>query len=189
MSSFLPEALALLERLLEDAEPKERMGSVLEILLLRALALQAQRKQEEVLRTLGRALAVAEPEGYIRLFVDEGEPMAHLLMQMQRLPLANQPGSMHYRERLLTLLSKSYHEGMPHSAVSGLDMYPLSDPLSERELEVLRPIIAGYSNREIANRLVLAVSTVKWYINTIYGKLQVESRTKAIPRARELNIV
>jgi LuxR family maltose regulon positive regulatory protein len=68
-------------------------------------------------------------------------------------------------------------------------MYSLGEPLSERELEVLRLIVAGYSNREIADQLVLAVSTVKWYVNVIYGKLQVESRTKAIARARELNIV
>ena len=78
---------------------------------------------------------------------------------------------------------------MPHSTVSGSGIYPLSEPLSQRELEVLRLIIAGYSNREIADRLVIAVSTVKWYVNTIYSKLQVESRTKAVARARELNIV
>ncbi len=81
MTSFLPEALALLERLLADAEPKARMRSVLEILLLRALALQAQGKQEQALRTLGRVLASAEPEGYIRLFLDEGAPMLILLRQ------------------------------------------------------------------------------------------------------------
>lgn len=68
-------------------------------------------------------------------------------------------------------------------------MYQLGEPLSERELEVLRLIVAGCTNREIADRLVIAVSTVKWYINAIYGKLHVESRTKAIARARELNIV
>ncbi|HYX50672.1 MAG TPA: LuxR C-terminal-related transcriptional regulator, partial [Ktedonobacteraceae bacterium] len=89
----------------------------------------------------------------------------------------------------LAQLGKAYHEDMPHSAVSGLGMYPFSEPLSERELEVLRLIIAGYSNREIANQLVIALSTVKWYVNAIYGKLQVESRTRAIARARELNIV
>ena len=68
-------------------------------------------------------------------------------------------------------------------------MQPLGEPLRDRELEVLRLIIAGCSNREIAERLVIAVSTVKWYVNAIYGKLQVESRTKAIARARELDIV
>jgi LuxR family maltose regulon positive regulatory protein len=81
MGSFLPEVLGLLERLLEDAEPKARMSSVLEILMLRALALQAQGKQDEALRTLGRALALAEPEGYVRLFLDEGAPMLVLLRQ------------------------------------------------------------------------------------------------------------
>jgi ATP/maltotriose-dependent transcriptional regulator MalT len=65
----------------------------------------------------------------------------------------------------------------------------LAEALSERELEVLRLIVAGYSNREIADRLIIAVSTVKWYVNAIYGKLLVESRAKAIARARELHIV
>ena len=96
---------------------------------------------------------------------------------------------MHYREQLLALLGKAPDKDVPNSAIAAPGMYPLSEPLSERELEVLRLIVAGCSNREIADRLVIAVSTVKWYINTIYGKLQVESRTKAIARARELNIV
>jgi LuxR family maltose regulon positive regulatory protein len=140
---------------------------------------------------LSRALSLAEPEGYIRLFVDEGAPLAHVLVQMRRRPPGDQPGSTGYREHLLALLGGAHDEDVSHSAgtVAGSGMYPLGEPLSERELEVLRLIVAGYSNREIADRLVIAVSTVKWYVNTIYSKLQVESRTKAIARARELNIV
>ncbi len=96
-----------------------------------------------------------------------------------------------YREKLLSLFGGKYDEGMPHLAATTAQpgTHPLIEPLSERELEVLRLIVAGYSNREIADRLVIAVSTVKWYVNTIYSKLQVESRTKAIARARELNIM
>jgi LuxR family maltose regulon positive regulatory protein len=183
------EALSLLERLLNQAEREGRMGDALEILVLQVVAQQACGDEEEAMERLSQALSLAEPEGYIRLFVDEGEPMAQVLMQMHRRPLANQSGSMQYRERLLALLGKAYDEDMPHAAVSGLGKYPLSEPLSQRELEVLRLIIAGYSNREIADQLVIAVSTVKWYINAIYGKLQVESRTRAIARSRELNIV
>jgi len=96
-----------------------------------------------------------------------------------------------YREKLLSLLGGTYDEGMPHPAAAATrsGTHSLSEPLSDRELEVLRLIVTGCSNREIADRLVIAVSTVKWYVNAIYGKLQVESRTKAIARARELNIV
>ena len=183
------EALSLLTRLLRLAERERRMGDALEALVLQAVAQQACGDEEGAIERLSQALSLAEPEGYIRLFVDEGEPVANLLIHMHRRPLVNQPGSQRYRERLLALLGKAYHEDTPHSAVSGLGMYPFSEPLSERELEILRLIIAGYSNREVADQLVIAVSTVKWHINAIYGKLQVDSRTKAIARARELNIV
>ena len=115
--------------------------------------------------------------------------MARLLVRMRTRRRSDQTGSTGYREHLLTLLGRAADEGVPHSAVAGPGVYPLSEALSERELAVLRLIVAGCSNQEIADRLVLALSTVKWYINTIYGKLQVESRTKAIVRARELNIV
>jgi LuxR family transcriptional regulator, maltose regulon positive regulatory protein len=181
------EALQLLERLLHLAERQERMGSALEILVLQAMAQQTHGDEVGGVERLSRALSLAEPEGYIRLFVDEGAPMAHLLLQMRRRPPGNQPYSMDYREQLLAELAKAPDEDVP--AASGSGIYSLSEPLSERELEVLRLIIAGYSNREIANRLVIAVSTVKWYVNTIYSKLQVESRTKAIARARELHIL
>jgi LuxR family maltose regulon positive regulatory protein len=107
---------------------------------------------------------------------------------MWRLP-GDQPGSTRYPEHLLAEFHNAEHASDSPVAVPGSGMDLLVEPLSERELGVLRLIVAGYSNREIADRLVIAVSTVKWYVNTIYGKLQVESRTKAIARARELNIV
>jgi LuxR family maltose regulon positive regulatory protein len=110
---------------------------------------------------------------------------------MRRRPSDDQPGSTAYQEKLLALLARVHSEDVPHppAAFPQPTVQPLSEPLSERELEVLRLIAAGCSNQEIADRLVLALSTVKWYVNIIYGKLQVESRTKAIARARELNIV
>jgi len=183
------EAQPLLARLLLLAESERRMGNALEILVLQVVAQYACGDEAGAMERLSQALSLAEPEGYIRLFVDEGVPMAHLLVEMRSRPPGDQPYSMHYREQLLTLLGKTPDKDVPHIAASGYGMYPPSEPLSERELEVLRLIIAGRSNREIADLLVIAVSTVKWYINTIYGKLQVESRTKAIARARELNIV
>src|SRR5260370_34779529 len=140
---------------------------------------------------LSLSLSLAEPAGYIRFFVDEKASIAHLLMQMRRRPPGDHVVSAHYREQLLALMGKAHDEDVSHSAggVPGSGMYPFAESLSERELEVLRLIVAGCSNREIADRLVIAVSTVKWYVNVIYGKLQVESRTKAIAKAREVNIV
>ena len=185
------EAQPLLARLLLLAESERRMGNALEILVLQVVAQYACGDEAGAMERLSQALSLAEPEGYIRLFVDEGEPMVHLLVHMRSRPPGDQPCSMHYREQLLAELDKAPDKDVSNSviAVPGSRMYPLSEPLSERELEVLRLIVSGCSNREIADRLVIAVSTVKWYINTIYGKLQVESRTKAIARARELNIV
>jgi LuxR family maltose regulon positive regulatory protein len=150
--------------------------------------LHASGEVKQAIERLERSLALAEPEGYIRLFVDEGMPMAHLLRQMRR-PHGDQPGSTRYREHLLAELHRAEHASLSTVTVPGSGMDLLGEALSERELEVLRLIIAGCSNREIADQLVIAMSTVKWYINAIYGKLQVESRTKAIARARELNIV
>jgi LuxR family maltose regulon positive regulatory protein len=187
----LDEAVKWLANLLQLAEAQGRTGSVIELLMLQAEALRASGEVNQAMERLSRALSLAEPEGYIRLFVDEGAPLAHVLVQMRHRPPGDQPGSTHYREHLLALLGRAHDEDVTHSAVTvpGSGMYPLGEPLSERELKVLRLIVAGCSNREIADRLVIAVSTVKWYVNAIYGKLQVESRTKAIARARELNIV
>jgi LuxR family maltose regulon positive regulatory protein len=182
------EAGQWLARLLQLAEAQGRTGSVVEILMLQALGLHASSEVHQAIERLERSLALAEPEGYIRLFVDEGAPMAHLLGQMRRAP-GDQPGSTRYPEHLLAELHKAENASDSPVAVPGSGMDLLVEPLSEREQEVLRLIVAGCSNREIAERLVIAVSTVKWYVNAIYGKLQVESRTKAIARARELNIV
>jgi LuxR family transcriptional regulator, maltose regulon positive regulatory protein len=187
------EAMELLERLLQAAEEGERTGSVIEILLLQALAHQMQGDISAALVPLERALMLAEPEGYVRIFVDEGPPMAVLLARLHeharkrpRAALTNVP--LAYIERLLALLRpERVQEGIFPAAPAPAQ--PLLDPLTERELEVLRLIAAGLSNRAIATRLVLALSTVKSYVNTIYGKLQVESRTQAVARARALHLL
>jgi len=177
------EAAQWLANLWHLAEAQGRTGSGIEILLLQAETLQASGKMYQAMERLSQALSRAEMEGYIRLFVDEGEPLAQLLLQMRR----HSSGPARYREQLLRLLGKT-HDEHPSAADGVCAINVLSEPLSEREREVLRLIIAGCSNREIANRLVIALSTVKWYVNAIYGKLHVESRTKAIARARELNL-
>ena len=174
---FLLEALALLERLLEDAEPKARMRSVIEILLLRALALEAQGKQDEALRTLGRALALAEPGGYIRLFLDEGAPMLVLLRQAHARQIT--PGY------VVTLLEAAGEQVIPTPLRSSW----LMESLTARELEVLRLMVDGASNREIADRLVLSVNTVKKHVSNLCGKLGVQSRAQAIAKARTLQLL
>jgi LuxR family transcriptional regulator, maltose regulon positive regulatory protein len=175
---FLQDALRLLERLQESAEAKARLSSVLKILVLRALAQEAQANRMVALSTLERALMLAAPEGYIRLFVDEGPPMRALLRQAHA--RSSVPG---YVATLLSTFGEQNISDLP------LTSGPLVEPLTEREREVLRLLLEGASNREIARRLVLSVNTVKRHVYNLCGKLGVQSRTQAIIRARDLNLV
>ena len=187
---FLREVLDLLERLRQSAQAKARLGSVLEILLLQALALEAHGERSEALSRLERALALAEPQGYIRLFVDEGAPMARLLAHLQ----ARRHGGSRYCK---TLLGASQAQGQMHAGAAGTlsnearlkAMQPLVDPLSKREVEVLRLLAQGASNAEIAERLVVATSTAKYHIKNILAKLAAVNRTQAVARARELGLL
>jgi LuxR family maltose regulon positive regulatory protein len=180
-SSLLQSVLHLLDRLLQDAETKARMGSVLEILVLRALALEAQADRTAALSTLERALVLAEPEGYIRLFVDEGAQMLALLRLAK--VHSSVPG---YVATLLRAFGEQHVSDLPlPSARPG----PLAEPLTEREREVLRLLLEGASNREIARRLVLSVNTIKRHVYNLCGKLGVQSRAQAIVRARDLHFV
>jgi LuxR family maltose regulon positive regulatory protein len=173
------EAMGLLEHLLKAAEEGGRMGSVIEILVLQALAHEAQGDIPLALAPLERALALAAPEGYVRIFVDEGLPMAHLLSE------AAARGMMpDYTGKLLAVFQedKSYLPPVPPTQ-------PHIELLSGRELEVLQLIAQGLSNREIGERLFLALDTVKGHNRRIYGKLQVHRRTEAVARARELGLL
>ena len=196
---FMLDAMEFLERLLQAAEEGKRTGSIIEILMLQALAHQMQGDITTALVPLERAIMLAEPEDYIRIFVDEGPPMAVLLAKLHehsrkrsRAALTHVP--LAYIERLLALLrdaqiQEDISPTAPSSASTPAPAQSLLDPLTERELEVMRLIAVGLSNRDIAVRLVLALSTVKSYVNTIYGKLQVESRTQAVARARALHLL
>ena len=178
---FLQDVLYLLDRLLRDAEAKARLGSVLEILIVRALTLEAQGNRTSALSTLERALVLAAPEGYIRLFVDESAPMLALLRQAQA--RSTVPG---YVATLLSVFGEQVVSNLPPSSARPDS---LVEPLTERECEVLRLLLEGASNREIAHRLVLSVNTVKRHVYNLCGKLGVQSRAQAIIRARDLNLL
>jgi LuxR family maltose regulon positive regulatory protein len=157
----------------------------IEILALQAIAYQMQDDTNRAMATLERALTLAEPGGFVRVFLGLDDPMAQLLRQAAGRGIAPD-----YVRRLLAALGKDQRqrtEGEDSAPVASLSS--LIEPLSERELEVLELIAAGRSNREIAEELVVAVSTVKSHINNIYRKLDVSSRTQAVARGRELNLV
>jgi LuxR family maltose regulon positive regulatory protein len=172
------DALALLDRLLSPAKAAGRMGTVIEISALRALALQALNDTENALETLKHTLQLAEPEGYARVFLDEGEPMAQLLRQAARRGITTS-----YVGQLLAALGAEA-EDRP-----AIDMSLLIEPLSNREIQVLELIADGLSNPEIAQRLFISLPTVKSHTRNIYGKLSVHNRKDAVARARELNIL
>jgi LuxR family maltose regulon positive regulatory protein len=180
-ASLLQDVLHLLNRLLLDAEPKARVSSVLEILVLRALALEAQGDRTSALSTLGRALVLAAPEGYIRLFIDEGPPMLAMLRLAYRRDIVPE-----YVATLLAAFGEQLTSGL---ALTSLHPGSLLEPLTGRERDVLRLLLEGASNREIARRLVLSVNTVKRHVYNLCGKLGVQSRSQAIIRARDLNLV
>jgi LuxR family maltose regulon positive regulatory protein len=182
------EAVGLLERLLKAAEEGGRMGSVIEILVLQALAHKAQGNIPLALVPLERALTLAEPEGYVRVFVDEGPAMAELLTRMNA---ARDGGRSVLSEVVNTYIHKLLVAFGKQKDVhpSSLSPQPLIEPLSQRELEVLQLIAKGLSNDEIGKRLVLALDTVKGHNRKIFDKLRVQRRTEAVARARELGLL
>jgi LuxR family maltose regulon positive regulatory protein len=170
------EAADLTERLLGAAEDGGRHGSAIEILVVLALARHARGDRAGAMASLDRAVALAEPEGYIRVFIDEGPRMAALLKLA-----AKQPNAPSYVRRLLAALATA--EGA--AAVA----QPLIEPLSERELEVLRLLGTDLGGPEIARELAVSLSTVRTHTQNIYAKLGVNSRRAAIRRAAELDLL
>src|SRR3712207_5743814 len=152
---YIHEAMGLLERLLIAAEEGGRMGSVIEILVLQALAHEAQGDSPSALVPLERALSLAEPGGYVRIFVDEGLPMARLLYEA-----LSQGVESDYVRRLLAAFPVAESEQTASSPMRGSNS-ELVEPLSERELEVLQLIAEGLTNQEVATRLYLSLHTVK----------------------------
>jgi len=179
----LDQANELLQRLLEASETGGRTLRVIEILLLQALAYHIKGDNDRALVSLEKALAITEPEGFIRIFVDEGPPMARLLYEALSHEIAPD-----YVQRLLRAFPIEVPEkaGTPQPSESDSE---LIEPLSEREIEVLQLIAEGFSNQEISSRLYLSLNTVKAHTRNIYGKLGVNNRTQAGARARALGII
>jgi LuxR family maltose regulon positive regulatory protein len=188
--SVICEALELLERLLQAAQAGGRLGSALEVLVLQALAHQLQGDSPVALVPLERALTLAEPEGYVRLFLDEGAPM----MQLLRDAAARRIRPEYVSKLLIECESEQPHNvgESPLSDRQGLATpvaQPLIEPLSQRELEVLRLFATELSGPEIARELVIGLSTVRTHTKSIYSKLSVTNRRAAVQRAIELNLI
>lgn len=174
------DALGLLSHLLEAAEKDKRTASIIEILIVQILAHEAQGDISSALVVLQHVLELAKPEGYLRIFVNEGETMAELLKKVK-----NEDGRLqNYIQKLLKAFGRE-EKALPTS----FNSQPLIDPLSERELEVLRLIADGLSNQEIAEKLYLSLHTVKIHARNIYAKLGVNSRTQAVARGKELGLL
>lgn len=169
------EAMGLLERLLQAAEEGERTGSVIEILVVQALAHHMQGDIPAALVPLERALTLAEPEGYVRIFVDEGRPMAALLEAAVKQGIA-----INYVRRLLTAFGKVEGKTLAKQVVS--------EPLSERERDVLRLLRTDLSGPDIARELMVSLNTLRTHTKNIYDKLEVNNRRAAVRRAEELDL-
>lgn len=183
----LARILALLEHFRVLYEQLGFHGRLIEILILASLALQAQGETQAALVTLERAVVLAEPAGFVRLFVDEGEPMARLLA---RLPAQKSSTAAYVRSLLAAVPADMRPE-------NGCEPQPrllparvaLAEPLSSREKEVLELLAVGASNQEIAARLIIAPNTAKRHVKNILGKLDAHNRTQAVARAREAGLL
>lgn len=167
--------LALLRPLLQRAETEGRMGIAIEALALQALACSRRGDHAGAMVALERALRIAEPEGYVRLFADLGLPMAQLLQEARTRAVLPE-----YVEKLLAAFDGD--RAIPATR-------PLPGPLSQREQEVLKLIAAGLTNREIAETLIISPETVKKHTGSVYSKFGVSNRTEAANRARELGLL
>jgi LuxR family maltose regulon positive regulatory protein len=175
------ETISLLRRELRIAEKGKRTGSMIEILMLQALAHQALGQTQQALFQLTQALQLAQAHGYARLFLDEGPAMAALLQQA---------GARQVVPEYVRALLAQFPDTVAPPAVQERTGLPLLlEPLSEREREVLRLVAAGLSNQETAAQLAITAGAVKKHLSNIYGKLGVSSRTQALARARELDLL
>ena len=182
---FIVWALELIDRLLDEAIQDDRMGVVIEILILKSLLHKEQKNISHALVPLERALKISETAGFFQIFVDEGPAMNHLLTEA-----ASQSIMPDYTAKLLTAFPSGKQNSKMDFQLSALQInQPLLDPLSRRELEILQLIAEGYSNSDICKKLYIALSTIKGHNFRIFSKLQVNRRTEAVARARKLGLI
>lgn len=179
-ASILNDAMTFLERLRQAAEEGERTGSLIEILILQALACQLQGDIAASLIPLERAITLAEPEGYVRIFADEGQPMATLLDAAEKRGI-----SPNYTRRLRSVIVGGVSIASPAQNGHGA----LLDPLSERERDVLRLLATELSGPDMARELTVSLNTLRTHTKNIYDKLQVNNRRAAVRRATELGLI
>ena len=177
-------AIQQLNQCLASAEAGGRLGKVIEILILRAIAYHRHKDELRALTDLSRALTLAQPEGYVRIFVDEGQPVSELLLRCRTRVEATVSV---YIDQLLAASREPVPPLQLH--VVSVQANNLVEPLTERELEVLRLMAAGLSNRDIAAKLVVTEGTVKTHVHNLAGKLGSRSRTQTVARARELGLL
>ena len=184
-------ALALLERLHATASAQGRVGSIIEISALRALALAADGEETAAVDTLAGAVTLGCPQGYVRVFADEGAPMAVLLGRLVAAQNADHAAARDIPPGYLAALLRAAHPApgaalprRPATAPPGLP-----EPLTDRETDVLRLIAAGKPNQQIARELVVTVDTVKKHVSHLLGKLGAANRTEAVTRARQLGLI
>jgi LuxR family maltose regulon positive regulatory protein len=192
------EALQRLSSLLEGARRQARWNQVIEMLVLKALAYHLVHQEPEALASLAEAVRLAEPEGYVRRFVDEGQLMATLMTKLREQERSKGPTP--YLDSLFNAFSaddiagelacsKAVKKSQPVRGTGHIPQQPLLDPLSERELDVLYLLARGASNQEIARELELALNTVKHHMSNIISKLGASNRTQAVVEARALGLL
>src|SRR6266508_1726576 len=174
-------ALTLLERLESAAKAQTRMGSVIQIQVLQALGFQAAGKADQAMKAMAQTLMQAEPEGYLRTFIDEGPAMAALLHRALSRGVTTE-----YTSMVLAAFPSVNQETHPSSSSV---TFGFNEPLSERELEVLRLLATGSSNEEIARELSIALTTARKHVSNIIRKLGVNNRTQAVSRGRDLGLL
>ncbi|MEM7132559.1 MAG: LuxR C-terminal-related transcriptional regulator [Chloroflexota bacterium] len=177
----IQQALGLLNRLQQAAEEEGRQGSLIEILILQALAHTVHQSTPSALLSLKRALTLAEPEGYVRIFVNEGPPMALLLQKIAADAIMAKEVVPNYVRHLQAAFDKSEVEGPATQS--------LPDALSQRELELLTLVADGLTNQQISDRLFISIATTKKHMSNILSKLSAGNRTEAVRRAQDLQLL
>jgi LuxR family maltose regulon positive regulatory protein len=184
------QALALLDRLHAAAAAQDRVGSLIEIGALRALALAASGQEADAVAALAGALTLGSPQGYVRVFTDEGPPMAALLGRLVAAQRAEHAAARRVPLGCLVRLQQTFDAEHPvpdHGRVTASQ--GIVEPLTRRELEVLGMLAAGRSNQAIADQLVVTLDTVKKHVSHVLGKLGAANRTEAVARAQQLGLI